>query len=90
MSKYSKDFFEKLYLEFENSDLTIENFCKLKGIATSTFYKNRKSHLNQGLIDVTNKIREDSSIKINLRTMELLVDKDSDITLLKEIIRGLL
>lgn len=90
MSKYSKDFFEKLYLEFKNSDLTVENFCKLKGIAPSTFYKNKKSHLNQGLIDVTNKMKEDSTIKINLRTMELLVNRKSDISLLKEIIRGLL
>lgn len=39
--KTNKDW-DKIICEWENSDLSVESFCKEQQIATSTFYKHRK------------------------------------------------
>lgn len=32
MNKYSKEFYNELYNEFNNSNLNVNDFCKKKGI----------------------------------------------------------
>ncbi len=51
MKKYSRDFYKELYEEYNSSYLSVIDFCKIKEIAPSTFYKNRNTNNQNDLID---------------------------------------
>lgn len=89
MNKYSKEFYNELYNEFNNSNLNVTDFCKKKGIAPSTFYKNRNINNDNEFVDITNKIKINSDIKINLTNMEISVNESTNFNLLKNIIKAL-
>ena len=89
MNKYSKEFYNELYNEFNNSNLNVNDFCKKKGIAPSTFYKNRNINNDNEFVDITNKIKINSDIKINLTNMEISVNESTNLNLLKNISKAL-
>lgn len=68
MKKYSKELYDELYKEYGCSTLSVSDFCKVKGIAPSTFYKNRNCSNQNDLIDITDKIKSINEIRINLKS----------------------
>ena len=88
MKKYSRDFYKELY-EYNSSNLSVIDFCKIKEIAPSTFYKNRNTNNQNDLIDITDKVKSINEIRINLKSMEIIVNESTDLHFLKKVISGL-
>ena len=90
MKKYSKEFYDELYKEYESSNLSVIDFCKVKEIAPSTFYKNRNCSNQNDLIDITDKIKSINEIKISLKTMGIIVNESTNLQFLKKVVRELI
>lgn len=90
MVKFTDEEFLILYDEFRNSNYSVVDFCNLKGIGKSTFYK-KMARINhkEKFIDITDKLTVHSELRLNLKTIDIIIDKNSDLDLLKEVIRKL-
>lgn len=77
--------------EYFASNLSVQDFCKSKGICTSTFYKHKRTYNSNEFIDVTHLASSPfvSSITININNVSIIVNKDTDFVLLRKVIREL-
>lgn len=84
----------ELISEFLSSSMSVVQFCKVKNISTSSFYKHKKLFETNDFIDITNIVNKPnnnftSSLNISLGKVIINVDDNTNFDLLRKVINEL-
>lgn len=90
MRKRQKRDWKALISEQENSGLSIDEFCEMKGIHYTSFYKNRKKFQDKGFVEVKpvpkTEILKAEPLILRFQEYTLEIPKSFNASTLKEVI----